>query len=71
MKHLKNFNNIPALNREIKIIINQYKSHEKDFPVELNFNESMEQPQFKVTIQKLDTDVYVDKTGQKWKKVTQ
>lgn len=58
---------MPTLNREIKRIINQQNS--EIFPVVIHFNEGMECPQFKITVEMFETDTYIDSLGQKWKRI--
>ena len=58
---------LPSLNREIRKILKEYKTQK--FPLIINYNEGMEYPKFKITIEKEDIDVYTDSKGQKWKKI--
>jgi hypothetical protein len=62
-----NINHGPKLAREIRKILADYQ--EKKFPIVLHFNQGMEFPEFKITIEKTDVDTYIDAKGQKWKKV--
>jgi len=58
---------LPNLNREFKKIFSPI--YTEKFPVVLEYNEGMEFPTYKITIEKLEVDTYVDANGQKWKKV--
>lgn len=58
---------MPNLAREMRMILKAYKTVE--FPLSIFFNEGMEHPQFKISIEKSETDSFTDKNGQKWKKV--
>lgn len=58
---------LPTLNRELKRILSAYKAEE--FPLVIHFNQGMEHPQFKMTIERTESETFTDKTGQKWKKV--
>lgn len=55
------------MNRDIRLTLCDYKNEE--FPKEYLYNEGMEHPQFKITIEKQESDCFIDSTGQKWKKV--
>lgn len=57
----------PELLRQISRAIKLDKSEE--FPMTIFFNAGMECAEFKITIQRSETDVFVDAKGQKWKKV--
>ena len=55
-------------------LVRAIKRHVEDsddckFPAELWFHKGMEFPKFKVTIEMIETDTFVDSSGQKWKKV--
>ena len=58
---------LPELKRQIQNVIKQ-NAHEK-FPKVIHYNEGMEFPQFKITIEKEETDTFIDASGNKWKKV--
>lgn len=60
-------NHMPTLNRELKRIIGAYKAEQ--FPVQIHFNQGMEHPQFKISIERTESDTFTDSNGQKWKKV--
>lgn len=53
--------------RSVKCYIED--SEDWEFPAELWFHKGMEFPKFKVTIEMIETDTFVDSSGQKWKKV--
>lgn len=55
------------LKREIVRILDEYQ--DIDFPISIHFNEGMECPDFKITIDKYESDIYIDGKGQKWKRV--
>ena len=55
------------LNKAIKRIVSL--DQEDDFPIEFNYNESMECPKYRITIVRLESDTFIDSKGQKWKKV--
>ncbi len=58
---------ISHLNKALKDTIHDF-AHE-EFPKEFLFNQGMEFPQFKITIDKQDNDVFIDAKGQKWKRI--
>ncbi len=58
---------LPDLKRQIQKIVRGYASEK--FPYELYFNQGMEFPEFKFTIEKMESDTFVDSRGQKWVKV--
>lgn len=64
---MTNITKLPEVHRKVRSVITDYKEHE--FPFEIGFNEGMEHPCFKITIEKQDSDTYIDSNGQKWKKV--
>jgi hypothetical protein len=60
-------NHLPALCRELKTVLTAYKVGQ--FPLIMHFNQGMEHPQFKITIERAECETFTDKNGQKWKKV--
>ena len=58
---------LPVLKREIELAVGP--TPKDKFPLHLTYNEGMECPTFKITIEELEIDTYIDATGQKWKKV--
>lgn len=52
------------LKRAISDAINDYE--EKDYPVELIFNEAMEFPTFKICVHHIKSNFFIDKNGTKW-----
>jgi len=55
------------LNRAIKELL--WCDPEMVFPKVIEFCEKMGEPIFKFTIEKIETDIFVDEKGQKWKKI--
>lgn len=62
-----NINHLPTLNKALKTIL--WEVSPEAFPVIIHFNEGMEEPQFKITIDRNETDTYTDSKGQIWKKI--
>jgi len=63
-------NSLAKLSEVNRVVRNSLIRHEdKEFPVQVYFNQGIQFPRFKVTIEKEESDVYVDPSGQKWKKV--
>ena len=60
-------NHMPTLCRELKKVLKAYNAGE--FPLSIHFNEGMEHPQFKISIERAESDTFTDKNGQKWKRV--
>ena len=56
---------------ELKKVIGQLISEESggNFPKTVTFNRGIEYPKYKVTIEEIDEDYFVDSKGQKWAKV--
>ncbi len=54
----------PLLRKEISKILDAHDTYE--FPVVLTFDEGMEFPSFKITIEKQAKDYFIDKNGVKW-----
>ncbi len=69
MESRMNVNHFPEMNRQIRRVLLQHTAEK--FPFEINFNCGMEHPQFKITIEKNESDIFVDKLGNKWKKVNE
>ena len=40
-----------------------------EFPVKFNLHEGMEHSKFKVTIEMMESNTFIDSTGQIWKKI--
>jgi hypothetical protein len=55
---------IAELNRQIKRLIVEDKV--KDYPVEYEFNQGMEFPNYRIIVEKVDSDFYIDSKGTKW-----
>ena len=55
------------LKRMIGHIINEV--NDRDFPKVIHFNRGIEFPKYKVTIEEIDEDFFVDSKGSKWVKV--
>lgn len=58
---------LSGITRKINEAIKNYE--DEDFPVELTYQQAMEHPLFTITIEKKDSDVFVDALGKKWKRV--
>lgn len=57
-----------VLHGKIRECIDDLKSSDVQFPLEMNFQESMSSPIFKVRIEKKEANFFVDEKGQKWVK---
>lgn len=55
---------VSELNRKIKDAVIREK--DLDFPLEYIFSRGMEFSSYKITIEKLDPDFYIDAMGRKW-----
>lgn len=60
-------NKLSDLKRMIGRIIND--TNENDFPQVIHFNRGIEYRKFKVTIDEIDDDFFIDSKGSKWVKV--
>lgn len=58
---------VAELKKRIGYIINDHPH--LDEPVTLEFHEGMEFPKYRITIEALEEDFYVDAKGKKWKRV--
>ncbi len=59
---------LPDLNRQIKNLM--FRPTEDIWPFVIDYCEGMEFPQYRITIEKIDCDTFVDANGQTWKKVS-
>lgn len=57
-----------VLNREIKEIIWNDPDDDTKFPKTIFYCGGMGEPTFKITIDKIDDDTFIDQNGQKWVK---
>jgi len=60
-------NQISVLKREITEVIRATPLEQ--LPKEFIFQENWTDPQYKITIEAMTSDIYIDSTGQKWVKV--
>ncbi len=60
-------NKLSDLKRMIGHIINDTNEHE--FPRVIHFNRGIEYKKFKVTIEEIDEDFFIDSKGSRWVKV--
>lgn len=58
---------LPELKRQVHKTVRAHGSEK--FPKEIYFNQGMESPQFKITIEKTESDTFIDANGEKWVKV--
>jgi hypothetical protein len=58
---------LSGITRRLTDAIKHYEDQE--FPLELCYQQAMEHPLFTITIQKKDSNEFVDALGQKWKRV--
>jgi len=56
---------------ELKKIIGQILNdvNEHEFPKVITFNRGIEHPKYRITIEEIDEDFFVDAKGSKWMKV--
>lgn len=55
--------------REIRETLWDDEENPIEFPKTFMFCEGMAQPMFKITIEKIESDSFIDEKGQKWRKV--
>lgn len=65
----KTISKYSELNRAIKRIVAIEDEGENEFPIEFTYNEAMDCPTYKITIDRLEVDTFIDSKGQKWRKV--
>jgi len=63
----KDFNNLKKIMQSIKHCMTYADDYE--FPVKFNLHEGMEHSKFKVTIEMMESNTFIDSTGQIWKKI--
>lgn len=61
------FDNIPNLKRELHGILESHEKHK--FPLQFQFQKGMEFPNFNITIEKVESDIFIDSNGQKWQRI--
>ncbi len=57
--------------REIRETLCEDEENPIVFPKSMIFCEGMGQPMFKITIEKIENDSFIDEKGQKWRKVNE
>lgn len=62
-------NTIAELKKAIGKIINE--SSDKDLPKEIIFNRGIEYSNYKITVEAIEEDFFIDSKGFKWKKLKQ
>lgn len=60
-------NTIAELKKAIGKIINE--SSDKDLPKEIIFNRGIEYSNYKITVEAIEEDFFIDSKGCKWKKL--
>lgn len=60
-------NQISELKRQITEAIREIPDHQ--LPKEFIFQNYWNSPQYKITVEVITSDIYIDATGQKWVKV--
>lgn len=62
-----NTSKLAEVKRELGNILNDSKKTK--FPSEITFSRGIEYPKFKITIEEIEEDFFVDSKGQRWAKV--
>lgn len=52
----------------LKETLSEFEEQEIQFPRVISYCESLGQPTFKITIEKIDEDIFIDENGCKWVK---
>jgi hypothetical protein len=60
-------NTIAELKKAIGKIINE--NSDKDLPKEIIFNRGIEYSNYKITVEAIEEDFFIDSKGHKWKKL--
>ena len=58
---------LSELTRAIKQLIND--SQDEEYPKEVTYNRGIEYPKYRITIDEIEEDFFVDSKGQRWAKV--
>ncbi len=58
---------LAELKKTLGSLLSEPKNH--DFPKQITFNRGIEFAKYKITIEEIDEDFFIDSKGQRWAKV--